>query len=432
VPIFAAPRAFLEALAHAGVDAVSVANNHAYDQGVAGLAATVQAADALGIATVGAGEDRDAAYAARVVSVRGHRVALIAATEGVNLRPIDGDPVAPHVALLDEAALARSVEAARAHAELVVVMFHWTDAQPRHALPTPEMEAWCARAAEDGADLVAAHGPHVPGPLRTVHTRDGRDVPVLTSLGNLVAAMEAEHHEVEVDHVSVRDAVLAEVRTRVTSEGRLAIASVVPRTFFIGPSSRRLFGDAATRFVRPLSIAAEMQRAVRADCGRECASLREAYARREARLAALFGGSASVSPRTRDTALVATTASASSPSSSPSSSSSPPSSSSSSPSSSSSSSSSLGLRFAPGTARELAHDEEQVRALAARLRDDHRLFVTIIAHPAPGEPRAVAERRAHHARGLVSVLGPSRSRFALEVGAPQDDAAVEIRVAPRE
>ena len=41
VPTFAAPPAFLGALHEAGVDVVTVANNHAYDQGIAGLRTTI-------------------------------------------------------------------------------------------------------------------------------------------------------------------------------------------------------------------------------------------------------------------------------------------------------------------------------------------------------------------------------------------------------
>lgn len=411
VPVFAAPPAFLSALAQAGVDVVTVANNHAYDQGVTGLEETLSHAREAGVATVGAGEDRTHAYEAVIREALGHRIAIVAATEGVNLAARAGEPPSPRVALFDDAALTRAVQDARGRSELTIVALHFTDAGPESTLPTDEMRAWCARAAEAGADLVVAHGPHVPGPRQTIRTSDGRDVVVLSSLGNLVAAMRAEHDERARSGPSVRDAVLARIRTRRGPGGRLAIAAVEMRPFFIDVSSRAVSGEVRSRFVRPLSLAAEIARASSAGCGRRCEErARELGARRD-RLAALFGEPttpvvAAPTPLPMPPTRTESEAAAERVD--------------------------LGLAFATGSVREEHHDAEAARALAARLRAHHELRVTIVAHPAPGEPRALAARRAHHARGLVSVLGPSRARFDLTVGAPADDARVEIFVAPED
>lgn len=56
-----APEATAELLAQSGISAVSVANNHATDWGMAGLLATVDALDRAGVASVGAGRDLDLA-----------------------------------------------------------------------------------------------------------------------------------------------------------------------------------------------------------------------------------------------------------------------------------------------------------------------------------------------------------------------------------
>ncbi len=430
VPLFAAPPAFLTALARAGVDLVTLANNHAYDQGARGLAETIENARAAGVATIGAGADREAAFTARIATARGRRIALVSATEGVNLAARDAE--SPRVALLDAEMLRAAVGTARAASDLTVVVLHWTDADPGDALPTDDMRAWCERAAEAGADLVIGHGPHVPGPRALLRTSDGREVPVLYSLGNLVAVMQAGHDEVERAGPSVRDAVLAAIHTRPAPDGRLAIASIGARPYFISTSSRALFGDARTRFVRPLAIDREMARAERAACGRECRELREAYAARRERIGSLFGAvvAVPVSPAPAPAPVpVPAPAPAPAPSPSPAPALSPAPAPSPSPSPAPSPSPvDLGLVFADHSAREVAHDDARVAALAARLRADHRLRVSIVAHPAPGESERIAARRAHHARGLLSVLGPSRSRFDLSVGAPDPSARVEIRV----
>ena len=53
--MFNAPPAAVAALRHAGVDLVSVANNHMFDQGRAGFEETLRRLDALGMRYVGAG-----------------------------------------------------------------------------------------------------------------------------------------------------------------------------------------------------------------------------------------------------------------------------------------------------------------------------------------------------------------------------------------
>lgn len=287
VPIFAAPSAFLDALARAGVDAVTLANNHAYDQGVAGLAATANSAEAIGVGVLGVGASRERAFDARVLEVRGHRIAIVAASEGVNL-PARGDEASsPRVAILDAPLLQAAITRARATSELTIVVLHWTDATARHALPTDDMRTWCERAADAGADLIVAHGPHVPGPRETIVARDGRLVTVLYSLGNLIAAMEAGPDEVDLDRASVRDAVLARVMTRMDARGRLAIASVRARGYFIAASSRPVDGE-RSRFVRPLSIDREIARALESRCDRDCRARRDALALRGARITRLF------------------------------------------------------------------------------------------------------------------------------------------------
>src|ERR687892_381550 len=82
---FQAPPEALRTLAHAGVDVVTMANNHAMDYGVGGLADTLAAATAAAsadppLSVVGVGADADDAFAAAVKDVGGTRVAVIGAS----------------------------------------------------------------------------------------------------------------------------------------------------------------------------------------------------------------------------------------------------------------------------------------------------------------------------------------------------------------
>ena len=66
------------ALARAGVKVVSLANNHMMDCGPQGLRATLDACQAAGLVTVGAGVNLAAALEPARFTVRGQRVAVLA------------------------------------------------------------------------------------------------------------------------------------------------------------------------------------------------------------------------------------------------------------------------------------------------------------------------------------------------------------------
>jgi poly-gamma-glutamate capsule biosynthesis protein CapA/YwtB (metallophosphatase superfamily) len=167
----------------AGFDAVTIANNHAGDAGPGTVADTMRALAAAKITVVGAGASREQAFGARIVSVNGLRVALLAfdtTLEGPE--PADGSP---GVARWDRKIAQQAVEDARARADIVVVALHGG------APYAPENDPYLMRLGRSlaswGADVVWAAGPHVVQPVHLVRSlRDGRPTIVATSLGNLV------------------------------------------------------------------------------------------------------------------------------------------------------------------------------------------------------------------------------------------------------
>lgn len=170
-------------LRQAGFDAVTIANNHAGDAGPETVSDTMQALAAAKVAVVGAGASREQALTARIVSVRGLRVALLAfdtTLEGPE--PVDGHA---GVARWDAKLARAAVESARARSDIVVVALHGG------APYAPESDPYLTRLgrllAGWGADIVWAAGPHVVQPVRLIKpAQGGRLAIVATSLGNLV------------------------------------------------------------------------------------------------------------------------------------------------------------------------------------------------------------------------------------------------------
>ncbi|MGB6059082.1 MAG: CapA family protein [Microthrixaceae bacterium] len=75
---FQAPPSVLDALSSAGVDVVTMANNHAMDYGLDGLRATLEIKAKSKIAILGVGADATEAYAPHIATVRGQRIGFLA------------------------------------------------------------------------------------------------------------------------------------------------------------------------------------------------------------------------------------------------------------------------------------------------------------------------------------------------------------------
>lgn len=159
---FRAPPHAAERLAELGVDAVTLANNHALDYGTDALADTLAHLEAVGIEVAGAGTDLDQARAPAMLDTPEGRVALI----GFSDHPADfaAAPDRPGVAYAPlrhgVPDWLRSTVARVAAADLVVVSPHWGPNMV--AAPVEHVRAAAPVLARAGAGLIAGHSAHVP------------------------------------------------------------------------------------------------------------------------------------------------------------------------------------------------------------------------------------------------------------------------------
>jgi len=145
-------------LAKASVHAACLANNHILDHGPEGLASTIRACEEAGIATFGAGENREAARRMLIRSMGGLRVGLIGMAEhewSIAGRGSWG------AAGLNPALFMRTVrENAGAYDFLVVLLHAGTEHYP---YPTPRQMDVCRFLLEEGAGAVICQHSHRPG-----------------------------------------------------------------------------------------------------------------------------------------------------------------------------------------------------------------------------------------------------------------------------
>lgn len=164
-------------LKEAGFDVLSLANNHSMDFCQTGLVETLKTLEKAGILAVGAGRDIFEAKEAKVIEVRGLKVAFLAytcilpgyfqatsKTAGVNPRPRN---------------LLEDIKKAKKLAPLVVVSFHW--GKELSDYPLDYQPQLARKAIDSGALLVLGHHPHCLQPIERY--KNGL---IAYSLGNFV------------------------------------------------------------------------------------------------------------------------------------------------------------------------------------------------------------------------------------------------------
>jgi poly-gamma-glutamate synthesis protein (capsule biosynthesis protein) len=185
---FVADPSMLEGFELAGIDGVTLANNHAMNSGAEGLQDTLDALDEAGIRHTGAGNTLDDAREPAIFQVNGLTIAVLG-INGVTANPND----LPGVVSDEEAATADTpgtnpfvadqfladIRAATEQADVVIPYFHMG---VEYQSAPPEWAIEAAHAAIDaGAAMVVANHPHV---IQGMEIYEGR--PILYSLGNFV------------------------------------------------------------------------------------------------------------------------------------------------------------------------------------------------------------------------------------------------------
>ncbi|HYH33823.1 MAG TPA: CapA family protein [Nocardioides sp.] len=246
---FQAPPSALTALAAAGIDVATMANNHALDFGRAALPGTFAALDAAAaarppLAVVGIGRDADEAFRPARSDVDGTVVATLGATVA------DADPTADptgHWAAtedrggtadaMDPARLLRAVREADRSADVVVVYLHWGVQGER--CPTQAQRSLAADLVAQGGDVVVgSHAHRLQGDGRL---RDGY---VAYGLGNYAWYTQAS------EATSVTGVLTLTVRPAATRRGRATVTDARWDPARIGADGlpRPLRGPAAARF----------------------------------------------------------------------------------------------------------------------------------------------------------------------------------------
>ncbi|MBA3528533.1 MAG: CapA family protein [Propionibacteriaceae bacterium] len=165
-----------QAIRGAGIDALSLANNHAMDRGPEGLADTIATAGAAELATVGAGDSACRAELPLLIHSPSGTLAIIALA---NYQGPDktAQTLGAGTIGLSRASIERGASLARASgADWIVGFVHWGE----NYKPTNDAQRTFAEYfAASGYDLVIGTHPHITQEIEFV-----QGMPVLYSIGN--------------------------------------------------------------------------------------------------------------------------------------------------------------------------------------------------------------------------------------------------------
>jgi poly-gamma-glutamate synthesis protein (capsule biosynthesis protein) len=162
--VLCAPPAQVQVLVAAGLDLLSLANNHRLDCGVSGFEDTRASLLAAGIQPLG---PEQAVVYRKVGSIQLAFIAL--------------DDISAPISLTSAT---HAIAEARASGALVVVSIHW--GAEYQSVPNARQRALADALIKAGAGLVWGHHPHVLQPAETMDCDLPRGCPVLYSLGNAV------------------------------------------------------------------------------------------------------------------------------------------------------------------------------------------------------------------------------------------------------
>ncbi|MFD1019146.1 CapA family protein [Thalassobacillus hwangdonensis] len=204
-PSFNSPYEVGDALKDAGVDIVSIANNHTLDRGEKAIQNAIAHWNAIDMVYTGAYQSDQDSEQLRIVEKEGMRVAFLSYTYGTNGIPV---PAGKDylVNLIDPVKMKADIAEAEEQADVTVVSMHFGAEYQR--LPNESQKELAQVIADAGGDVVIGHHPHVLQPMEMLKGKNGNETFVVYSLGNFLSSQNELYRrlggilQIEIEKVS--------------------------------------------------------------------------------------------------------------------------------------------------------------------------------------------------------------------------------------
>lgn len=192
------PDSFAESVKKAGINLVSLANNHIFDMGIEGGLRTPDILDKIGLDHVGFFKDKDSFHKPKIIKLHGKKIGILAYTYGQNGKGDDfyfgktPDYYVKPVLSIDSKYFKQNVELVKAdfeamkaeHPDLIIVLPHM--GTQFLSKPDKTQRKWCRIFADLGADIIFADHPHHVQPIEWLINKDGKRVLTVYCPGNFI------------------------------------------------------------------------------------------------------------------------------------------------------------------------------------------------------------------------------------------------------
>lgn len=187
-PSFNSPQEIGDNLQEIGVDIVSLANNHTLDRGEKAIQNAINYWNKIDMNYVGSYQNQEDASNLRIMETdAGISVAFLAYTYGTNgiIRPNGKEYLVNYI---DKATIKKDIKNAKSKADVTIVSLHFgTEYEP---LPDEYQKDIVQFVADEEADIVLGHHPHVLQPTKWVEGKNGNEMFTVYSLGNFLSGQE--------------------------------------------------------------------------------------------------------------------------------------------------------------------------------------------------------------------------------------------------
>lgn len=199
-----APATFLAAARYAGFDALVTANNHNLDTGIRGILETLDNLHRYDLPSTGMFTSQESERHL-MFDINGIRIALFSYTTDFNTLESEftNEELSAHLSKYDVDKAKINIALARARgAEYIIVYMHW--GSQNHSKVTKSQLKYSKELANAGADYIIGSHPHVLNKYDIITAKDGRKVPVMYSLGNIIGSMDVSPDRLNRDSIILR------------------------------------------------------------------------------------------------------------------------------------------------------------------------------------------------------------------------------------
>lgn len=155
---FRAPLEAIDWMRNAGIDVMSLANNHTMDFGASALIEQMDLMSQGGIQWFGTGRNMDEAFTARFTLLDDLKIAFVGAND-IETHITNVKTNSPGSAFFNQSRIVNAIKSAKANADLVFFVPHWGDENITRV--NNRQRQWGKIVIDAGADAIVGASPHV-------------------------------------------------------------------------------------------------------------------------------------------------------------------------------------------------------------------------------------------------------------------------------